>query len=290
MNKLVKYLKYNAYSLNDKIVSSRTITTMILLLLCNFVFAIPILKFAGDVGYQINVTMLPFFLYDIGYSCTFLAIIIYYFSDVPFLKYSEIYCIIREGKTRWVRKQLIHIVVMSFVFMAMVIITSIIPFLLNGDFSNEWNEVSTTLSVTDKWLEYNTVTCSYNILQAYTPWESMIVIFLYVSLLVCFMGIFLFTVSLCINRLTAICTGMFFEIMIITEFNTRMLDMYLIYVSPFSWLNLDIFGRKFNGIEYPNGTPTMEWCIMVLFIAIVVMVVVDMIRIHHMNFNFSYED
>ena len=290
MNKLVKYLKHYSNTLSDKILSSRTITTLILLLLCNFVFAIPVLKFTGNVGYQANVTMLPFFLYDLGYSCTFLAIIIYYFSEVPFLKHSEMYCIIREGKTRWIGKQLIHIVVMSFVFMAMVIVTSIIPFLLNGDFSNEWNEVSMTLSVTDKWQEYNTVICSGDILQKYAPWESMIAIFFYVSLLVCFMGIFLFTISLCINRLIAICAGMFFEIMIITEYNTRMLDMYLIYVSPFSWLNLSIFGRKFNGFEYPNGTPTMAWCIMALLIVIAVMIVIDMIRIHHMNFNFSYED
>ena len=43
--------------------------------------------------------------------------VIYYFSGVPFLKYSEMYCVIREGKSRWVIKQIIHIFIMSFVFM-----------------------------------------------------------------------------------------------------------------------------------------------------------------------------
>ena len=39
------------------------------------------------------------------------------------------YCIIREGKSYWAIKQIIHIVAMSFVFIVMAAVTSIMPIL-----------------------------------------------------------------------------------------------------------------------------------------------------------------
>lgn len=39
---------------------------------------------AKDVGYDINVTVLPMYLYDFEYDCGFIAIMLYFFSGVPF--------------------------------------------------------------------------------------------------------------------------------------------------------------------------------------------------------------
>lgn len=290
MSKLLNYVKYNLYSLQDKVFSSRTVTTIVLLFLCNFIFSIPILKFADSIGYKTNVTLLPFFLSSLNYMCAFVPIVIYYFSGVPFLKYSEMYCIVREGKTRWAVKQIVHIVIMSFIFMFLLEVTSILPFIFRGDFSNEWNEVVMTLSLTDKWSEFGTVEFLNQITNRYTPYEAMITIYFLVSLTVSFLGIFMFTISLLFSRIIAMCTGFVFEVLVITAFNARIYDNYFIYMSPFSWTDLTIFEKEYNGYEYPNGTPSMEWCVVALLIAIAVMIVVNIIRVNHMNFNYVEED
>ena len=290
MNKVINYIKYNIYSMQDKIFSSRTTATIVLLLLCNIMFTTPIINYAREVGYSVNVTVLPFFLSSLDYMCILIPIIIYYFSGVPYLKYSEMYCIIREGKTKWVIKQIIHLIAMAFIFMIILEITSVIPAIINGNFSNEWNEVTSTLSLTDKWQEYNTVEFIYEIIEKFTPYSSMIFIFFFVGLIIAFFAIFLFTVSLLCSRIIAICAGFLFEGLVITAFNARFFDNYLIYCSIFSWTDITIFGKKYDGFFYPHGTPAIGWCTGFLIIGIVIMIIIDIIRVNKMNINYINED
>lgn len=119
--------------------------------------------------------------------CAFVPIAIYYFSQVPFLNYSEMYCVIREGKTKWALKHILHIVFMSYIFMFLLEVTSIIPYIFRGDFSNEWGEVITTLSITNRWMDYGTSEILYTILEHYSPYKSMAIIFLFVGLVICFL-------------------------------------------------------------------------------------------------------
>lgn len=250
----------------------------------------PILNFASDTGYKVNVMTLPFFLCNLSYMCAFVPIAIYYFSQVPFLNYSEMYCVIREGKTKWALKHILHIVFMSYIFMFLLEVTSIIPYIFRGDFSNEWGEVITTLSITNRWMDYGTSEILYTILEHYSPYKSMAIIFLFVGLVICFLGVFMFSMSLLFTRLIAMCSGMIFEVLMITAFNMRTIDNYLIYLSPFSWTDLSIFGRKYDGVEYFNGTPTMGWCVGILLLLIVVLTIISIVRVNHMNFNFTSEE
>lgn len=84
--------------------------------------------------------------------------------------------------------------------------------------------------------------------------------------------------------------GMIFEVLMITAFNMRTIDNYLIYLSPFSWTDLSIFGRKYDGVEYFNGTPTMGWCVGILLLLIVVLTIISIVRVNHMNFDFTSEE
>ena len=52
MDNFLKYIRYNIYSIQYKVFSTRTITTIVLMLLCNIVFSVPILNFASDTGYK----------------------------------------------------------------------------------------------------------------------------------------------------------------------------------------------------------------------------------------------
>lgn len=290
LDNFLKYIRYNIYSIQYKVFSTRTITTIVLMLLCNIVFSVPILNFASDTGYKVNVMTLPFFLCNLSYMCAFVPIAIYYFSQVPFLNYSEMYCVIREGKTKWALKHILHIVFMSYIFMFLLEVTSIIPYIFRGDFSNKWGEVITTLSITNRWMDYGTSEILYTILEHYSPYKSMAIIFLFVGLVICFLGVFMFSMSLLFTRLIAMCSGMIFEVLMITAFNMRTIDNYLIYLSPFSWTDLSIFGRKYDGVEYFNGTPTMGWCVGILLLLIVVLTIISIVRVNHMNFDFTSEE
>lgn len=290
MNNFLKYVRYNVYSFQYKVFSTRTITTIVLMVLCNIIFAVPILNFSTDVGYKVNVITLPFFLCNISYMCAFIPIAIYYFSEVPFLNRSEMYCIMREGKMKWVFKNILHIVLMSYTFMFLLGVTSIIPYIFRGDFSNEWGEIITTLSVTDKWSEYGTSEILYDILENYSPYEAMVTILLLVGLIISFLGVFMFTISLLFSRIISMCSSIIFEVIVITAFNTRGYDNYLIYFSPFSWTDLTIFGRKYNGMEYVHGTPTMCLCVGILVLLIIMLTIISAFKVNHMNFDFVNED
>lgn len=290
MIRKVNYIKHIFYSLEDKIFSSRTLSTLVLLLICNFIFAIPLLNLAKDVGYDVNVTVLPMYLYDFEYDCTFIAIILYFFSGVPFLKYSEMYCIIREGKTNWVIKQIVHIVAMACVFMIMAVITSIVPFLIRGDVNNQWGKIAYTLSLTDKNVEYNCVKFPSSMLAKYSPWECLIVCVLFVTIIVIFMGMLVFAFSLVFNRVIAICLGAGFEILMILTFNLRLTTGFLIYASPCSWLDISSLGRKPSATGYSLGIPSMWQCVIELIIAMVIFSIVSVIRINRMSLNYTNED
>ena len=118
----------------------------------------------------------------------------------------------------------------------------------------------------------------------------MAIIFLFVGLVICFLGVFMFSMSLLFTRLIAMCSGMIFEVLMITAFNMRTIDNYLIYLSPFSWTDLSIFGRKYDGVEYFNGTPTMGWCVGILLLLIVVLTIISIVRVNNMNFDFTSEE
>ena len=168
-------------------------------------------------------------------------------------------------------------------------VTSIIPYIFRGDFSNEWGEVITTLSITNRWMDYGTSEILYTILEHYSPYKSMAIIFICrISYL--FLRVFMFSMSLLFTRLIAMCSGMIFEVLMITAFNMRTIDNYLIYLSPFSWTDLSIFGRKYDGVEYFNGTPTMGWCVGILLLLIVVLTIISIVRVNHMNFDFTSEE
>ena len=251
MIRKVNYIKHIFYSLEDKIFSYRTLSTLVLLLICNFIFAIPLLNLAKDVGYDVNVTVLPMYLYDFEYDCTFIAIILYFFSGVPFLKYSEMYCIIREGKTNWVIKQIVHIVAMACVFMIMAVITSIVPFLIRGDVNNQWGKIAYTLSLTDKNVEYNCVKFPSSMLAKYSPWECLIVCVLFVTIIVIFMGMLVFAFSLVFNRVIAICLGAGFEINVQFE-----IDYGISYICISMFMAGYFFIRKkafCNGVFFRNS-------------------------------------
>lgn len=286
----INYAKHIFYSLEDKIFISRTLSTLVLLFIYNFVFAIPLLNMAKDVGYDINVTVLPMYLYDFEYDCGFIAIMLYFFSGVPFLKSSEMYCIIREGKSYWAIKQIIHIVAMSFVFIVMAAVTSIMPFLIRGDINNQWGKIAYTLSLTDKNLEYDCVKFPSSILNKYTPWESLIVCALFVMVIVMFMGILMFTFSLVFNRVIGICMGACFEILMIVAYNLRIAIGVLVYVSPCSWLDITVLGKQKSDFDYSLGTPTMSQCLIELIMAMVIFSIVSVIRINRMSLNYTNED
>ena len=76
-------------------------------------------------------------------------------------------------------KHILHIVFMSYIFMFLLEVTSIIPYIFRGDFSNEWGEVITTLSITNRWMDYGTSEILYTILEHYSPYKSMAIIFLF---------------------------------------------------------------------------------------------------------------
>ena len=58
----------------------------------------------------------------------------------------------------------------------------------------------------------------------------MAIIFLFVGLVICFLGVFMFSMNLLFTRLIAMCSGMIFEVLMITAFNMRTIDNYLIYL------------------------------------------------------------
>lgn len=284
MNRLFLTIKYIVEVIKQRFYSSRFVTLIILQFFVLYIYLAPIRNFSRDVNYPVSPWSLPFLFSNIYFQLFFVFIVIYYFSNVPFMHYSEMYQLIRTGRKKWALGKIIGIIFSSFAIMLVEFFLSIIPLIGRLNFENDWGKILYTLSITDAGSKYN-ILIDYNIINSYTPLKIMAIIFIIGGLLISFIGILMFSLSILSSRLVAFSITFILSIITIINSNIKFNHVWLIYLSPISWFDISNISLK-SGYNFP----TFSYVIGFLTVAIIILSISIIWKIKTINFQWNRED
>lgn len=217
---------------------------------------------------------------------TFLGFIVcYVYSDVPFMNRTELYKILREGRKMWAIEKMGAISLQSFFIVVLVYVMSVLVFLPRVQLSTDWGKIIQTMAYSN--YDYNIYgRSSAVIVNKYEPWQAMLLCFFMMWLEITLVGIFMFTISLYLNRIVAIATvGLMMVLQLITGGSAA--NGMIAYVLPLYWCRLSIYGeRTFLDIYYPP----FIYCLIFSILGLVICVIAAMLRIRKKEFIWNNEE
>lgn len=286
MNKIRSQIKFGWRLFVNRTVSIRMFTLLLLLGFVYHIFLTPLNSFVKSVNHPICPFIFPFLLSDIYFLVLFMAAVVYYFSDAPFMKNWTMYQVIRTGRVRWAFGQIETILISSFTFVILAIGMTGILFLPNVTLSEGWGKVLYTLSMTGASGDFSIpFSIPYEILSHYTVLEGLGVTILVDGMVIAFIGLLMFCISLIGSRLLANVVAMVFVIMPMIQLNIGMAVPELNYVSPVSWMNLSKIDITGTG----SGLP-LSYCVTILGIMSILLSIVIIWKIRTVDFQMVKED
>lgn len=239
MNKICSQIKLSWRVFTDKFFSVKTFTLLFLLGVIYHIFLSPIKDFSILVDYPVSPWIFSFLISDVYFVILFMAAVVYFFSDVPFMKEWTLYQVIRTGRVRWACGQIGSIIFSSFVFVLLAEVVSGVLLLPNVILNEGWGKVLYTLSITNAAGEYKIpFLISYDIISTFEPFQAVVLSVFISSFVILFLGLWMFMVSLYVSRLWANVTAMLFVIMPIVIENIGDDVTWLVYCSPVSWMRI----------------------------------------------------
>lgn len=266
MNKIGSQLKLSWRIFTDKFFSVKTFTLWILLGVIYHIFLSPIKNFSAFVDYPVSPWIFPFLISDVYFVILFMAAVVYFFSDVPFMKEWTLYQVIRTGRVRWALGQIGSIILNSFVFVLLAEVVSGTLLLPDIILNEGWGKVLYTLSITNAAGEYQIpFLISYDIISMFEPVQAVGLSVFISSLVIAFIGLWMFMVSLYVSRLWANVTAMLFVILPIVIENIGEDVTWLVYCSPVTWMRIS----EINVSSIPGIVAVLLFACAILSIAII---------------------
>lgn len=224
----------------SKILSARTYSLLIVYICFLGILLSPVRNYVKDVKYPIAPWIFPCLMTNLVFQLLIAFCSIYFFSDVPFFQYKEMYQMIRCGRLKWTIAHTISIVESSFLFS---MIISIIPVLLlfpyiDGTF--KWGKVINTVALTNINEYYHIpFTISYAMVNKFTPIGALIISVFLVTLLLSLMGEFMFFISILSNKVFAVLGATAVVAWSVIVYNMGFYQMEkLSYYAPVLWLDI----------------------------------------------------
>ena len=286
MNRIMSQIKFGWRLFVNRTISIRMFTLLLLLGFVYHIFLTPLNSFVKSVNHPICPFIFPFLLSDIYFLVLFMAAVVNYFSDAPFMKNWTMYQVIRTGRVRWAFGQIETILISSFTFVILAIGMTGILLLPNVTLSEGWGKVLYTLSMTGVSGDFNIpFSIPYEIISRYTVLEGLGVTILVGGMVIAFIGLLMFCISLIGSRLLANVVAMVFVIMPMIQLNIGMAVPELDYVSPVSWMNLSKIDITGTG----KGLP-LSYCVTILGIMSILLSIVIIWKIRTVDFQMVKED
>ena len=291
MNKIGTQLKFGWRLFVDRTVSVRMLTLLLLLGFVYHIFLSPLNSFLKSVQHPICPCIFPFLLSDIYFLILFMSAAVSYFSDVPFMKSWTIYQVIRTGRVRWALGQIEAIILSSFAFVILAVSMTGIVFLPDITLSEGWGKVLYTLAMTGISGEFDIpFSISYEIISRYTVWEALGVTILISGMVITFIGLLMFCVSLIGSRLWANMLAMLFVVIPMVQLNLGRAAAGLAYISPVSWMNLSQLDIRSAGVRGVGNTLSLGYCTAALGITCLLLSIVIIWKIRTADFQLVKED
>ncbi|GHU41860.1 hypothetical protein FACS1894111_04830 [Clostridia bacterium] len=222
------------YNIKTRLCSFRFLTVLLMLLAIFDMYLRDFRENAQMMELRANLAIFPFLQAD-GYFMKVLMLgVIYFYSNVPFREQNRLFALNRLGKPRWGRQNIAYIIGSGLILTLVLAVLSILLVLPVGTFSLSWDAVYKTLALTggNRQLLFH---INYHIMRAYPPAVLMSVSLLLDWIVISFVGMAMYTVSLFGSRTMSCVVGAVFAFLPSIG-NWVPISLYF---SPTAWLDCD---------------------------------------------------
>lgn len=229
-----------------------------------FLFVFNTLKttrtFAEMVGIGIAPWVFPFLFTNPTCLLLIELALLFLLCDIPSSDQSQMFVLLRVGKTAWIMGQLLYLVVASLIFCLSIYAFSVICMIPYIELSSSWGKVIGTLAQTTASSQYGTLSFPYEILKTYLPVQATAISFLLLWLSEIFLGEILILLNLFVHRGIAITVA---SVLVLLPYLIYFNDAYvLLKFSPLSWCNLTYINKA------QSIYPTLSYSLTVLLVGI----------------------
>lgn len=243
-------------------------------------------SFSIAVNYPIAIWTLPFLYKSLYIQVVYGISVVYFFSTVPFFQYSQMYAVIRQGRMQWMIGKIIRIWAAAFLLTITDFFMSVLLLLPRVEFTMSWGKLFYSLALTTAANDYGVLlTIPYKIISSYTPVQATGIVLLMMFLITGMLATSMFFFSMFVSRSFAVIIATILAIMSIVAGNVSFLYPKIIYVSPFSWMNVLLL----NGSDLKIHPSFMQAIMLLLGISIVLTIFI-FLRVRRIDFDWIKEE
>ena len=260
-------LKTLCYKYNRRIFNKKNFVQMLLLFVAINIYVSPIKDFSVMTNYKVTPWVYPFLISDANFLAMFIAEVVYYFSNVPFMQKSNSYYLIREGRKKWIMEQLMYIVLSAFVITGISIVLSIIALMPYVVFEADWGNVLFTLARTDAGSMVKMFwNISIHFIRNYSPISGMGLSMLLTVIGITFIGMLMFFISIYVNRTASVVvsTVLILYSAVVANIGNTFEKSFAMF-SPVSWLRV----TRIDVVEYGFSVSPSITYIIICFLGLI---------------------
>lgn len=219
------------------------------------------------IGDKINFTMLPFLWDDIYANKILFLLVLFFYSNVPFMERNQLYIVMRTGKERFGRRNVVYILLSSFLLNVSLLVISVAELLSVADFSNEWTKAARMIALTDAGSEMM-FGIDYGMIKSFSPWGLLGRSFLTGWLVTAVVAMFMYVASLWGKK--ALAYGIAACVVMLPQFTVQVLEMFgphrkTVYFSPAEWVRCSKWASQANQAG-PDMVYITVACLMLLLL------------------------
>lgn len=283
------YGRFFRQALTERVFCSRTYSVVFLQGVIQYLYMCPVVRASKDMECGASPWVFPFLSSNLFFLLLFMVGIVYSFSDVPFMQNKNMYQVIRTGRMRWAAGQISVIFAQAFLLMA---VNALFPMLLlagSCEYTLEWGKLYHTLALTGGSEAYRLLFAfSYEAMQRFSPLELLGLTVLIGTLVIAFVGLLMFAVSLYINRSVAVMLAFLMVVMIYLVENIHpLLRRGTAMFVPVNWMRVTQIGIKMHDSFMQ---PSVVYMLAALAVGITVCAGLICIKIKTMEFQWYKEE
>lgn len=282
-------LRYVSQCSKQKVFTIRTgAFTVIMLLVCMY-YNEPLRQCAVEMKYPCAVWGFPFMMSQYTFLIMFYFGIIYANADIPFMQYSNMYHLIRAGRRKWCAVQLAALFFRSVMLVFITFLCSAVTLLPGIDITTDWGKLMRSIAMgmiqVNSELKYG---LHYEIMIKLSPIQLTGVTLGITVLVVFLLSIFMFLVSLCINRVTAISGAVFyiFSMFFVLNMHPKIRNTLALFI-PAVWPEVALLYTPDIGYYW---LPSIQYMFLFLTVSIVVIIPLIFWKIRNVEFDWYCED
>lgn len=293
MYKIKTFCRCLAQVFISRFFSVRSIVLLVIFLILTYMNVSQVKIICQQYDCSVSPWLLPFLMSSPYYLLTILLGILYFFSNVPFMQYTEMWKVIRLGRAKWTSIQIAYIILSSFAIMLLLYIFSVISIIPYINFEQNWGKVIHTIALTDVGWEVGLpIDISYDILVTYSGPQATFIIILIGGLVFSFIGLLMYTISIYFSRIIAVLVGGIVAISHLLVDNLKQLPALSLF-SPSTWLRLTRLSTSIGIAEkgmLAQRLPTIIFVVSVSILLIIVCTISIFIKIKSYDFIWVWEE